>query len=931
MQISTVCMFCFLGGVPSLSAEEVFVSNLDLSKAYQQYGLLMKGQSVTGEKALSGGEAFDDVIGVQSKSRIRINLKKESIRFDTSIALADTRINTTDPSVTSIPLGDGKRVFYREINGEKVFAGLEGSDGKVDSGTAVFKIFGDGRELFSKAISHGAKAEKVSLDVLGIAVLELVVDEGEDGPSGDHALWIHPTIKYQKIPPAVVDMDFVWAEPGVSTDIQDELIAKAKQLPEVTFPMPVTDFDWLISPEKSKAFVGFSDDGKSLVLANNMVARVFRLVPNLATTDFINRMSGETMLRAVSSEGSVSIDGTTWSLGGLAEQPERAYIKPAWIEEMKAFADSFTVEDFDIQPITDNILWPRKRWALNKKSPEGIVLSFTLKAKQLTAILHYAIYDNLPVIRKSFEIINNGDNPINIDSFKLEQLSFMEPESPVELTNPRDFMTPNIHIESDYAFHGFTEKESEKTENWVIDPDYSSQCNYPRVTPCILEVKPPLGPDMEIAQGETFTTFNVYEMPLDSFDRERQGLFKRRMHCVIAPWITENPIFLHLTSTDPNVVKRAVDQCAEVGYEMIILSFGSGLDMENTSEENYKKFREFVQYANSKGIEIGGYSLLSSRWISDDVDVINPQTGKRGGMIFGSSPCLCSDWGYEYFDKIQTFFEKTGMAVFEHDGSYPGNVCASTKHSHHKGLNDSQWKQFFKIKEFYKWMCEKGIYMNVPDFYLLNGTTKVGIGYRETNWSLPRERQVIHGRQVNFSGTWDRPASACWTFVPLVQYHGGGAAATLEPLSEHLDFYKAHMFQNYGAGVQACYRGPRLYDTPETEVAVKEVIDWYKKYRNILNSDIIHLRRADARDWDGILHVNPKEKEKGLALFFNPLDKEITRTIKLPLYYTGLTQKALVREQEKQSVVYTLNRDYSIDLTIKLPPNGYTWYVIEQQ
>ena len=74
------------------------------------------------------------------------------------------------------------------------------------------------------------------------------------------------------------------------------------------------------------------------------------------------------------------------------------------------------------------------------------------------------------------------------------------------------------------------------------------------------------------------------------------------------------------------------------------------------------------------------------------------------------------------------------------------------------------------------------------------------------------------------------------------------------------------MFQNYGAGVQACYRGPRLYDTPETKKAVVEIISWYKKYRNILNSDIIHLRKPDARDWDGIMHVAPAGKEKGLGM-----------------------------------------------------------------
>lgn len=137
------------------------------------------------------------------------------------------------------------------------------------------------------------------------------------------------------------------------------------------------------------------------------------------------------------------------------------------------------------------------------------------------------------------------------------------------------------------------------------------------------------------------------------------------------------------------------------------------------------------------------------------------------------------------------------MRCFEHDGSYPGDVCASTHHTYHKGLEDSQWNQFHKITDLYRWMCENGIYINVPDFYFLNGSTKTGIGYREANWSLPRDRQIIHARQLNYDGTWDRMASACWSFVPLVEYQGGGEAATLEPLHEHLFEYKTHMMQNY--------------------------------------------------------------------------------------------------------------------------------------
>jgi tRNA A58 N-methylase Trm61 len=68
---------------------------------------------------------------------------------------------------------------------------------------------------------------------------------------------------------------------------------------------------------------------------------------------------------------------------------------------------------------------------------------------------------------------------------------------------------------------------------------------------------------------------------------------------------------------------------------------------------------------------------------------------------------------------------------------------------------------------------------------------------------------------------------------------------------------------------------------------VSKTIAWYKTYRDILNSDIIHLRRADGRDWDGLLHVNPTLKQKGFLLLFNPTKEKITRTIKVPLYYAG--------------------------------------------
>ena len=101
------------------------------------------------------------------------------------------------------------------------------------------------------------------------------------------------------------------------------------------------------------------------------------------------------------------------------------------------------------------------------------------------------------------------------------------------------------------------------------------------------------------------------------------------------------------------------------------------------------------------------------------------------------------------------------------------------------------------------------------------------------------------------------------------------------------------------------------------------------KYRPILTSDLIHVQRPDGRDIDCLLHVNPRLKEKGLVMFFNPLDQPMTRQVRLPLYYTGLSDTALIREQEQnEAKLYKLDRDYTVEVAVKLPPRGVTWFVI---
>lgn len=545
----------------------------------------------------------------------------------------------------------------------------------------------------------------------------------------------------------------------------------------------------------------------------------------------------------------------------------------------------------------------------------------------ITLSVHYELYDGIPVMAKWLTLQNNSDKDVTIDKFTSEIIAAVEYGSAVE-TRKYNVPRPNIHVETDYAFSSFNvDDANHHTVRWLPDPEYSTQVNYLRLTPCLLNVGPEIGPGKTISPGETFRTFRTFVLPYDSYDRERQGMALRRMYRTLAPWTTENPLMMHARFADWERVKAAIDQASEVGFEMVILTFGSGFNIEDNSQAYLAKMKEYADYAESKGIEIGGYSLLASRRIGGGHDVVMPP-GQQ--PTFGNSPCIGSEWGQEYFKKLYNFYEKTGFTLLEHDGSYPGDICVSQDHPGHKGLEDSRWEQYETISQFYQWCRSNGIYLNVPDYYYMTGSNKCGMGYREVNWSLPRNQQVIHTRQNIYDGAWQKKPSMGWMFVPLTEYHGGGAAATIEPLKEHLDHYEMMMVSNLGAGVQACYRGPRLYDSDETKTMVKRVVGWYKKHREVLDGDIIHLRRADGQDLDYWLNVNPGGEEKGMLMVYNALkDRDVTKKIKVPLYYTGLTDKADVSMADGVSKKYTLNRDYSIEIEVTVKANSYTWMVIK--
>jgi len=112
---------------------------------------------------------------------------------------------------------------------------------------------------------------------------------------------------------------------------------------------------------------------------------------------------------------------------------------------------------------------------------------------------------------------------------------------------------------------------------------------------------------------------------------------------------------------------------------------------------------------------------------------------------------------------------------------------------------------------------------------------------------------------------------------------------------------------------------------------VKKWVSFYKQHRDALDhGDIIHLRRPNGRDWDGILHANPSGVEKGLACLYNPLAESITREIRVPLHYTGLRKSARVSIDGAEPKAVHLSDNHVALLTVKIPAQGRSFLLFTE-
>jgi len=153
IKLAAIVWLLFILGTSQLSAQTVWLDELDLSTATQGWGLPMKNKSIDGNTLTIAGQTYERGFATHSVSSLLILLEGKAVSFSAKVGIDD------------------------EIKGQRP--------------AVEFELYGDGKKLWSSGIMHlGDAAIPCSVPLNGVKKLELVVADGGNGNYYDHANWV---------------------------------------------------------------------------------------------------------------------------------------------------------------------------------------------------------------------------------------------------------------------------------------------------------------------------------------------------------------------------------------------------------------------------------------------------------------------------------------------------------------------------------------------------------------------------------------------------------------------------------------------------------------------------------------------------------------------------------------------------------------------
>lgn len=374
----------------------------------------------------------------------------------------------------------------------------------------------------------------------------------------------------------------------------------------------------------------------------------------------------------------------------------------------------------------------------------------------------------------------------------------------------------------------------------------------------------------------------------------------------------------------------------------MILSFGSGFDPSSTNATYIAQIADDVAYVHSKGLLIGGYTLMQNPPGLTGDDFCQSPDGSPPGYNTKIAD-FTTDFHRSYREAIVHFLERTKMDMLETDGPYEGATCGVTPKSGFAHANNSQTAQWNATVEFYRTLKRRfNTYLTVPDpYWMSGGTNKEPMGYTDAWNKLPASANGTYeylemGRMYLYDGTFHKPTTMGWLGFEL--------SRTPPPMDAHLRALELAAASYLGQGNVPCYRGPMLFDGGASSHVKRMWTLWtahYKKHRAILMADSIHVTRPgqNGRAIETTLHVDAGVTA-AFANMFNPKPQRVSSSIRLPVYYAGFERGQTVQLTWGGSLVSptawpvpdiataTVEADYTLRMRVTMAPRSFLWVAI---
>jgi hypothetical protein len=165
------------------TTQSAWISALDLTNAHQGWGKPGVDKSVDGHPISIAGRKYDHGFGTHSIGRFDIDLHGTATHFHAEVGVDD--------------------------------------DAKINTGTVIFRVIGDGKVLWTSGILKRAQSAKtVDVDLTGVKQLQLRVGDAGDGFQNDHADWADARIDYAGEAP--VSLEIKTTEPTISPEANED-------------------------------------------------------------------------------------------------------------------------------------------------------------------------------------------------------------------------------------------------------------------------------------------------------------------------------------------------------------------------------------------------------------------------------------------------------------------------------------------------------------------------------------------------------------------------------------------------------------------------------------------------------------------------------------------------------------------------------------